>query len=461
MEPQPSSKRFDPLSNLPDSIFQQIISRLDISDISRLSTLSKRCRKLCLSLPSLTISFNNSDYDFYPFSQFFYRFLSMHNGVSLQRLELNISCDNLSISSDEIAFCIGTWILQATKCNVVKIHLEIDTIESFTLPSCFVNCASLRNLVLILDNATLKLPTTSYWPLETLILSQLKISNKLLGEWILRCESLKKLVLFAVSGIVRINISSSSLEYLRIEDITATKYLDIKISTERLECLYILWQVGKSAKHSLRLNAPKLQKFTWKGCVSYYSYEGDFESLRYADIVIIPTPSQNKAVANVTMAKVLETVHRVSWLRVDMFFIEVVELMEEFHSLGALTLLLDDLAGKVPTLASFLKLTPHLNSLKISTSYSSDENKSSYDAEYWEAQNLKFVKSLKEVEMEIHGKHNEIELIKYLLKHAKELENMTVLYSSKVFPRHVAISRKLQQFRKASSSASIYFLPNE
>lgn len=87
--------------------------------------------------------------------------------------------------------------------------------------------------------------------------------------------------------------------------------------------------------------------------------------------------------------------------------------------------------------------------------------KSSYSAEYWEAENLKFVESLKKVEMEINGEDSEVELIKYLLKNAKRLEEMTVFYSSKALPKLSAISQKLQQFQKVSSSIAVCLLPKK
>ncbi|KAF5956879.1 hypothetical protein HYC85_004104 [Camellia sinensis] len=51
------------------------------------------------------------------------------------------------------------------------------------------------------------------------------------------------------------------------------------------------------------------------------------------------------------------------------------------------------------------------------------------------------------------------ELIKYLLKHAKSLERMTIFYSPHDISRSVKIiSQKLEAFTKASS-AGIYFRP--
>lgn len=86
---------------------------------------------------------------------------------------------------------------------------------------------------------------------------------------------------------------------------------------------------------------------------------------------------------------------------------------------------------------------------------------SSYNAEYWEAQNLKFVDSLKNVEMVINGEQNGVDLIKYLLKNAKGLEKMTIFYLYCASSRLSVISTKLQQFQKVSSSITICLLPKK
>ncbi|XP_060670773.1 uncharacterized protein LOC132800632 [Ziziphus jujuba] len=100
---------------------------------------------------------------------------------------------------------------------------------------------------------------------------------------------------------------------------------------------------------------------------------------------------------------------------------------------------------------------PQLNTLKILGIPCSKEEKISHGAEYWESQSLPFVHSLKEVEMEIEGKNNEIELIKYLLKNARALKKMTILYKA-VLCRESAI-RKIEEFQIASSRIALYFHP--
>ncbi|KAH7533049.1 hypothetical protein FEM48_Zijuj04G0088700 [Ziziphus jujuba var. spinosa] len=68
-------------------------------------------------------------------------------------------------------FLSGNWILQETKSNAERICLEFDFIQSFRLPSDFLDSASLRDLELNLG-----------------------------GNGLLNCMSLKELNLVGVSG---------------------------------------------------------------------------------------------------------------------------------------------------------------------------------------------------------------------------------------------------------------------
>lgn len=50
--------------------------------------------------------------------------------------------------------------------------------------------------------------------------------------------------------------------------------------------------------------------------------------------------------------------------------------------------------------------------------------------EYWESQDLMFTHNWKKITMEFCNEENEVELMEYLVKSAKELEELTILYST-------------------------------
>ena len=56
----------------------------------------------------------------------------------------------------------------------------------------------------------------------------------------------------------------------------------------------------------------------------------------------------------------------------------------------------------------------------------------SFKMGYWQSQNLMFTRQLKKVTVELFNREDEVELIKYLLKNAEELEVMEILYTSPV-----------------------------
>lgn len=320
MERRVNRNNFDNLSNLPESIFHKILSLLDIKYVARIATLSSRCRNLCLSSPYLSIHYRGRDpYDddeFYRFCEFVERFMSLRNGVGIHQFEVLLKCEI------DVGFRVGTWILQATRSNVERICLELDEVRSFTLPIGVWNIASLRELELNLHTGKLTLPSTSVSRIEILTLKRLRVSVELLSKFILSCEWLKKLHLDEVSGFGELNISSSSLEHLQIDNLCFHS-LKLKVSADRLKYLSILYKSDR-VNHSLRLHAPRLERFYWSGKVFNYSYEGDFGSLKHADISIIPSPVLgDKTACKRIMVSVLETVYSVSSLRVSDLAIKV------------------------------------------------------------------------------------------------------------------------------------------
>nr|XP_048330529.1 uncharacterized protein LOC107404028 isoform X1 [Ziziphus jujuba var. spinosa]XP_048330530.1 uncharacterized protein LOC107404028 isoform X1 [Ziziphus jujuba var. spinosa] len=309
------------------------------------------------------------------------------------------------------------------------------------------------------------MPTSSSGGLQNLKLVALRVSLKF-DEWISSCKSLRKLYLDVVSVPNGLNISSSSLEDLILEDIVSSaRDFNIKVSARRLKNLRIFCPPDFKVLQSLTLHAPKLERFFWDGPASNYSCEVNLESLCSADISVVFTPIQHEALDNGIIGKVLRSMHRVSSMSIHDCSIKGISsqaLLPEFYDLHSLTIIGTDFGNKTPSIASLLNSMPHLNTLKIQETHNGlfEGEKICYTAEYWESQNLKFVHSLKELEVEINGEQNEIELIKYLLKNAKAMKTISIHYSRYAcsVPRRLSeISRKIQQFEIASSSVTIYF----
>lgn len=57
-----------------------------------------------------------------------------------------------------------------------------------------------------------------------------------------------------------------------------------------------------------------------------------------------------------------------------------------------------------------------------------------FEMENWESQDLMFTHQVKKISMEFCNDENELELAEYLVKSGKELEELTIIYSSPLPP---------------------------
>nr|XP_048330379.1 F-box/FBD/LRR-repeat protein At3g26920-like [Ziziphus jujuba var. spinosa] len=455
MEKQSKSRKIDFFRRLPDFISHRILSFLGFKDIARFSTLSTKCRELCLTLPVLTIELGNaSGKELYKFNAFSHSFTSLNNEADVHQFKAEKYGQTLGGDHH-----IGNWILEATKSNVENIILRFNKFKIFSLPSGLSNSACLRDLEVRMNpQGLLNLPTTSFVGLEKLKLRDVRVSTNF-DEWISSCKSLKMVHLHAVTCVNTLNLSSLSLEDLILKDmLVGSPNFNIKVSAERLRNLRIVWFYAPQPSQSLTLHAPKLEQFSWGGLVSHYSCEGNLESLSKSNISI---DFNDERVALGIIGQVFQSIYRVSSISICDYSIKEIsspELLPEFSNLHSLTLKCTNSSIEIPSAISLLNLMPHLNSLKINGCHPSEKMEKSFSSEYWESQNLKFVHSLNEVDMHISGEHNEIELIKYLLKNAKSLKMLTIRFNTRILPcERSEISKKIRQFQVASSSSAIYF----
>jgi hypothetical protein len=82
------------------------------------------------------------------------------------------------------------------------------------------------------------------------------------------------------------------------------------------------------------------------------------------------------------------------------------------------------------------------------------EQQYSLKMEDWESQNLMFTHQLKKVIVKLCDGVKEIELIKYLLKNAQELQAMEILYTSPMSSDF--ITDELTKYKKPSTRLCLY-----
>lgn len=328
------SNDVDHLSNLPDCIFHKILGLLDITNLSRIATLSRRCRNLCLSSPSLNMEFEEfRDLDkFGNFMVFFDHFLLLHNEMNIDRFSLCLR--GCAMNYYDVGLHVGTWMKNMVGRNFKELNLNLH-VDYFVLPSYILSCPSLRSLKLNLGYGRLKFQTMGFSWLEDLSLKHLQFNDKSYGSWYLlsdwistSCKFLKRLYIGSVDGIKEINIASESLEELCVHGRFTNFQWEpfrIHVSAKELKYLSIKCDVVCFSGCSVEVYAPKLQHFYWTGEVPMMFCLGNFESLQqaYINIIMNQINDVGYGYVNFFIAQLVKIVSQVSFLTLTDLVIEV------------------------------------------------------------------------------------------------------------------------------------------
>ncbi|KAM1773779.1 hypothetical protein ACFX12_043236 [Malus domestica] len=157
----------DRFSNLPDEVSHHIVYFLDTKDLTRLGTVSKSCRRLHLSTPTIRVYrcfvvHNSVDPHLSNFLSSFDRFLIQRGNSKIHIFSLRLcrvfSANATARGFDEELYQIFSWIYNVVRCNVEVLEFElveagyIQDYEGALLesPSCVFSCRSLRSLRLSL-----------------------------------------------------------------------------------------------------------------------------------------------------------------------------------------------------------------------------------------------------------------------------------------------------------------------
>ncbi|GMN69297.1 hypothetical protein TIFTF001_038347 [Ficus carica] len=176
-----------------------------MEDISRLSVVSKRCRQLCISTPSLSfdvIPYRTDERKRAQLMNYFERLLFLRKGMDTQ--DCHIRCLESSFNFAEEEYRVLSWLHNAVMCNFKQLVLDVNLKRGsdFVLPSCLFRCKSLDSLTMRFTNRTgiLKIPssiggTSGLSFLKYLKMKSVRIEERF-GEWISSyCKSLEELSL--------------------------------------------------------------------------------------------------------------------------------------------------------------------------------------------------------------------------------------------------------------------------
>ncbi|GMN18915.1 hypothetical protein TIFTF001_042780 [Ficus carica] len=383
----------DRFSGLPDDIAHKVVSYLKTEDISRLSAVSKRCRQLCISSPVL-------NFEVVPYQTNARKRAQLMNYVE-RLLALRIGMDTQE--------CRIRWCLESS-FNFAD--------EEYRLLSWLHHAVKCDFKRLFLDNnlkcgSDFVLPSSLFCS-KSLEILKMRFHN---GVAVLKTpssignthgfSSLKCLRMQSVRIHDRFGEFISScckfLEELSLTEIKGTE--SITITSSSLKVLYISF--GFDLLH-LHISAEKL--------------------VHMGLFWVFHSPIDCKLQLS---APNLE------------HFAYVIE-----HSTAPKTSIDKNLVRALHDVAGNIK------GLILTDDYMQEDNRAFGRQESQDVlilQNLKFAT----IEFTGHGK-NQLELIKFILKTAKDLQNMTVLYAS---PLRSRVRNVIIQYKKASSNVKLTFLP--
>ncbi|PON81042.1 F-box domain containing protein [Trema orientale] len=400
------STRIDRLSSLPEHVAHKVFSSLSMEDIFRLSSVSRRCWQLCISIPFLI--FDDSRYQSSEIKRTrllnnLERMLVARQGMDTESFNIRWSLENYGIEEERRVL---SWLHTVVKCNVKQLDLDIvlKSEAEFALPHSLLSCLLLESLTLKFKNGIgiLNIPSSiscsGFSSLKSLELKSVRISDSF-GDWVSSyCRVLTKLSLIYTKGAKSIIITSSSLETLKIW--LPDNLFRLHVSGEILSYVVLHWTFDSFPNtRDLQLSTPRLEELFWAGNFLNCGILENYTSLVKAHILLFSSCSFTSMVQYLDC--VLRLVHNVRHLSLNEYC------LNEY-----------------------------------------DKTKECCDFE-----NVPFLHNLKSVMIELPRQgENDLKLINYLLKHAENLQKMTASYGS---PLRSDLTRMIAGYDKASSDAEV------
>ncbi|KAG6762719.1 hypothetical protein POTOM_033238 [Populus tomentosa] len=218
--------------NLPDKIVHQILLFISMGELARLRLVSKRCKRLCFTIPHRTFD-NRTHRPIDPDRQiqhnlFLNRWMDLRqdDGIKISTLYLNWSFEG-SYSYEE--FYVGKSQAAGSEVELLKIEVITRSGSAFELP----------------------VP-------------------------VLKCEPLKILMLYSTNqGIVRFPSLSSSYFYI----LKQLKLENVHPDQKNPTCLVLAWYPYNLGS-SLTLSTPKLKNILWYGYHQSYTISAFLETFQ-------------------------------------------------------------------------------------------------------------------------------------------------------------------------------------
>ncbi|XVF44492.1 hypothetical protein PTKIN_Ptkin02bG0127600 [Pterospermum kingtungense] len=484
----------DRISDLPDVLLHHILLFLPIKSIAQTSVLSRRWRSLWSSFPDLDFTSinpidpsNGKRSSPHSLSSKRMDFISQVLALRDKHSDLRILRFRAPLSFSRL----NGLIRRAIRQNVQELDVEVATDDYFNFPRSVITSESLRVLNLKSRYPGFRLPPSpvmkgGFRSLQTLSLS-LVILYSQPSLFDLFTDSsfprLKKLNLDACFGLKHLKVSCLALEDLTIENCFQLHALDVsglKLKRLRVASCFDAY----CDKSWVKISAPSLRIMIWEyNVITQNIYLENLISVHEAFIGFFVLDEDAGVSKLQSMSNLLSGLSGVHCLTLESQCVEMLSsknhmanVMNPFNNLKSLELQTGFNKHNVPGLAYLFKSSPTLHTLilKIVNDYKIERRKwnkdlwvmpTSEEEQFWESQTQALNSFLNHLSVvKIHGFlecEHEVSLAKFLLKHGKALQEMTLFsghcnYRDSL--RRQKIRSQMMGFSGASSNANIAFL---
>ncbi|KAE9593046.1 hypothetical protein Lal_00028873 [Lupinus albus] len=488
----------DRITDLPDAVLHHILFLLPIKCVAQMSILSKRWKFLWSTFPDLdfttlnpfeisskNLKFMNYDkHRNHPLDTAPMDFISQVFSIRDKHSDIRILCFRARLSFSRL----NSLIRSAIRHNVKELDIEattsVTTDDYFNFPRCVIGSESLRVLKL---KSGFRLPPSSimrdgFQSLHTLSLSLVILYNQPNLSDLFSESSfplLKKLHLDMCFGLKYLHVGCRGLEDLSLEKCFQLQGLDIscaKLAKMRVTSCFHAY----SKKSWVRINAPKLEHLFWQfNAVSDTTIfePSNFLLEAYVGLFILNRANSMGKVQSVN--GFLSGLSHAGSLILESQTFEILSnnnfYIQPFGNLKSLELHTGFKKSNVQGLACLFRSFPTLHTLilKITNDCKIERKQwnrdlwdmsSTEEEQYWESQIPSLMSFLQHLRLvKIHGFldcENEVTLAKFLLKHGKGLEEMTLCAgdcNDRDTLRRQKIRSQMMGFSSACSNAKLSF----
>ncbi|XP_022762482.1 putative F-box/FBD/LRR-repeat protein At4g03220 [Durio zibethinus] len=494
----------DRITDLPDVVLHHILFHLPIKTIAQTSVLSKRWRSLWSSFPDLDFTSINPigsvpstnikpsnekrsspDSSSAKRMDFISQVLALrnkHSDIRILRFRASLSFSRLN-----------GLIRRAVRQNVQELDVEVATDDYFNFPRSVITSESLRVFKLRSRYPGFRLPPPpvmkgGFRSLHTLSLSLVILYSQPSLSDLFTDSSfprLKKLNLDACFGLKHLKVSCLVLEDLTLEN--CFQLHGLEVSGAKLKRLQVASCFDAYFDKSwVKINAPSLRIMVWEyNAITETSSLENLISVHEASIGFFVLHEDKSVTKLQSVSNLLSGLSRVHCLTLETQCVEMLSsknnyianvMQYPFNNLKSLEIQTGFNKHNFPGLAYLFKSSPILHTLilKIVNDYKIERRKwnkdlwdmpTSEEEQFWESQTQSLKSFLNHLSvLKIHGffeYENEVSLAKFLLKHGKALQEVT-LFSGNCncgdSLRRQKIRSQMMGFSRASSNAKIAFL---